>query len=171
MTKDSLESHIRPYPDFPEPGVIFRDISPLLRNHFRATIDLLAEQFSAEEWAGIDAVVGIESRGFILASGLAYACDKGLLIVRKPGKLPPPLHTVSYSLEYGHDSLQMASYFEGHRVLIVDDVLATGGTLRATCNLCEKSGHTIAGIMTLINLPALNDFEWNGLRARFPFSY
>jgi len=89
MDKDNLASHIRPHPDFPEPGVIFRDISPLLRDHFRDTIDLLAGQFSTAEWAGIDAVVGIESRGFILASGLAYARDKGLLIVRKPGKLPP----------------------------------------------------------------------------------
>ena len=171
MNQDSLESHIRLYPDFPAPGVLFRDISPLLRNHFRATIDLLAEQFSTAEWAGIDAVVGIESRGFILASGLAYACNKGLLIVRKPGKLPPPLHTVSYALEYGTDSLEMASYFAGHRVLIVDDVLATGGTLGATCNLCEKSGHTVAGITTLINLRALNNFNWNGLAPRCPFNY
>jgi adenine phosphoribosyltransferase len=91
--------------------------------------------------------------------------------VRKPGKLPPPLHTVSYTLEYGEDSLQMASYFEGHRVLVVDDVLATGGTLRATCNLCEKSGHTVAGVNTLINLTRLNQFEWQGMQARCPFSY
>jgi adenine phosphoribosyltransferase len=171
MTQSTLESMIRLFPDFPEPGVLFRDISPLLRGHFRETIDLIAAQFTAEEWAGIDAVVGIESRGFILASGLAYAKDKGLLIVRKPGKLPPPLHTVSYTLEYGEDSLQMASYFDGHRVLIVDDVLATGGTLRATCNLCEKSGHTVAGIATLINLTQLNQFEWQGMRARCPFVY
>jgi len=162
MDKDNLASHIRPHPDFPEPGVIFRDISPLLRDHFRDTIDLLAGQFSTAEWAGIDAVVGIESRGFILASGLAYARDKGLLIVRKPGKLPPPLHTVSYSLEYGNDSLQMAASVDAHRVLIVDDVLATGGTLRATCHLC---------VTTLINLATLNQFNWNGLAARSPFIF
>lgn len=171
MDKSSLEAHIRPYPDFPEPGVVFRDISPLLRGHFRATIELLASQFSEAEWAAIDAVVGVESRGFILASGLAYARDKGLLIVRKPGKLPPPLHTVSYSLEYGQDSLQMSSHFDSQRVLIVDDVLATGGTLRATCHLCEKSGHSIAGITTLIDLQALNQFEWKGLKVRSPFIY
>ncbi|XXF79893.1 adenine phosphoribosyltransferase [Myxococcaceae bacterium GXIMD 01537] len=171
MSQTSLESAIRTIPDFPQQGVLFRDISPLLRKHFREAIDLLANQFSAAEWDGIDAVVGIESRGFILASGLAYARNKGLLIVRKPGKLPPPLHTVSYTLEYGEDSLEMASDTEAHRVLIIDDVLATGGTLRGTCNLCEKSGHAIAGIATLINLTGLNDFSWKGMRVRSPFNY
>lgn len=171
MTKDALESTIRLIPDFPIPGVLFRDISPLLSEHFRAAIDLMAEQFSVAEWANIDAVVGIESRGFILASGLAYAKNKGLLIVRKPGKLPLPHHTVTYALEYGEDSLQMASYFSGQRVLIIDDVLATGGTLGGTCRLCEQAGHDIAGMSTLINLGTLNTFSWEGMQVRSPFVY
>lgn len=171
MNKAALAHHIRAIPDFPQVGVMFRDISPLLRFHFRDTIDLIAASFTEEEWAKIDAVVGIESRGFILASGLSYAKNKGLLIVRKPGKLPPPHNTESYTLEYGESSLQMASYFEGLNVLIVDDVLATGGTLRATCQLCERSGHKVIGTSALINLKALNNFEWNGEKPRIPFEY
>lgn len=171
MTKNELESAIRLIPDFPVPGVLFRDISPLLSKHFKAAIDLMAEQFSAAEWANIDAIVGIESRGFILASGLAYAKNKGLLIVRKPGKLPPPHHTVSYALEYGEDSLQIASYFSGQRVLIIDDVLATGGTLGGTCRLCEQAGHHIIGVSTLINLTALNTFSWGDMKPRSAFVY
>ncbi len=171
MTGAELEGLIRLHPDFPKPGILFRDISPLLGTHFHATIDLLAAQFNEPEWAAIDAIVGIESRGFILAAGLAYARRKGLLIVRKPGKLPPPLHTMSYTLEYGEDALQMASDVARQRVLVVDDVLASGGTLTATCSLCEKSGHSIAGITTLIDLKSLNRFAWRELAVRSLFAY
>ncbi len=168
---DDLESFIRVIPNFPQPGILFRDISPLLRDYFRATIDLLIEQFDKSVWAEVDAIVGIESRGFILASGLAYAMHKGLLMVRKPGKLPPPHHSVNYSLEYGQDTLQMSSCFSAQKVLVVDDVLATGGTLLAACELCERAGHTVQGVMTLINLRAINDFRWKGMQAKSPFCY
>lgn len=171
MSLAELETHIRSIPDFPKPGILFRDITPLLHDRFRDTIDEVAGLFTAEEWQAFDAIVGVESRGFILASGLAYALGKGLLVVRKPGKLPPPHHTVSYSLEYGQDSLQMSSNFAPQRVLVADDVLATGGTLRATCELCEQCGHDVVGITTLIDLAGLNDFSWKGLRTRSLFSY
>lgn len=171
MNRSELEQHIRVIPDFPKAGVIFRDISPLLHFHFKDTIDALADLFSEQEWQNIDAIVGIESRGFILASGLAYAKNKGLLIARKPGKLPEPLHTESYQLEYGHSSLQMSSHFDGVNVLVVDDVLATGGTLKAACNLCERSGHTVVGVSCLINLKELNQFAWKDEKCRVLFDY
>lgn len=166
-----LEALIGLTPDFPKPGILFRDISPLLKIRLKDTIDTMADLFSDAEWGDIDAIVGIESRGFILASAMAYARNKELLLVRKPGKLPPPVHTVSYTLEYGQDALQMSSQFAPSRVLVVDDVLATGGTLRATCQLCEQSGHRIAGIVTLIDLKALNDFRWGDIVPRACFRY
>jgi adenine phosphoribosyltransferase len=137
----------------------------------RATIDALGSLLSVEEWANIDAIVGIESRGFILASALAYAQNKSFLVVRKPNKLPPPFHSVSYALEYGQDALQMSSQFAGQRVLIVDDVLATGGTLRAACELCERSGHRISQMVLLINLATLNDFSWANRKPRCLLTY
>lgn len=171
MTYAHLEQHIRCVPDFPQTGILFRDITPLLRNELRATIDALSALLSAEEWRNIDAVVGIESRGFILASALAYAHNKSFLVVRKPNKLPPPVHSVSYALEYGQDTLQMSSQFAGQRVLIVDDVLATGGTLRAACELCLQSGHQIKHMMVLINLANLNNFSWADLKPRCLLTY
>lgn len=170
-TSQTLAQAVRAIPDFPKPGVTFRDISPLLNQHFRETIDLLSAQFTPEEWANIDAIVGIESRGFILASGMSYAQNKGLMIVRKPGKLPPPRHSVRYTLEYGEDELQMATNIDPQRVLIIDDVLATGGTLLGTCELCTQCGHEIKGIGTLINLPGLNKFSWPGAPVRSLFTY
>lgn len=171
MSYFELEEHIRRIPDFPQPGILFRDITPLLRNRLKPTINALSSLLTAHEWENIDAVVGIESRGFILASALAYAHDKGLLVVRKPNKLPPPVLRVGYSLEYGQDNLEISSQFDGQRILIVDDVLATGGTLDATCKLCEQAGHHIQQMLTLINLADLNHFQWNGLRPRALFRY
>ncbi len=171
MSLAELEKHIRCVPDFPQPGILFRDITPLLHDRFRDTIDEIAGLFLPEEWQEVDAIVGVESRGFILAAGLSYALGKGLLVVRKPGKLPPPRHSVPYALEYGTDTLQMSSHFPPQRVLIADDVLATGGTLRATCELCELCGHRIVGLTTLIDLEGLNDFSWQGLRIRSLFRY
>jgi adenine phosphoribosyltransferase len=171
MPHTHLEQHIRCIPDFPKAGILFRDITPLLRNELQATINALASLLSEDEWQTIDAIVGVESRGFIFASALAYAKNKSFLVVRKPQKLPPPVHTVSYSLEYGQDTLEMSSQFIGQRVLIVDDVLATGGTLTATCQLCEQAGNTIQQILTLINLADLNIFTWQGLTPRTLFRY
>lgn len=171
ITSHSLAQAVRAIPDFPKPGVIFRDISPLLNQHFRETIDLLSAQFTPNEWAEIDAIVGIESRGFILASGISYAQNKGLIIVRKPGKLPPPRLSVRYTLEYGEDELQMATNLKPQRVLIIDDVLATGGTLLGACELCTQCGHEIKGIGTLINLSGLNQFAWPNTPVRTLFTY
>lgn len=171
MSIAELEALIRPIPDFPQPGVLFRDISPLLANRLHDTVLGMATLFSDSEWDNIDAVVGIESRGFILASALAFAKERQLLLVRKSGKLPPPVHQVSYSLEYGQDALEMSTLSEQRRVLIIDDVIATGGTLGATCELCERCGHTVQGIAALINLPALNRFHWQGKNPRWLFSY
>ena len=171
MSHSELEQQIRLITDFPQPGILFRDITPLLRNELKATINALSELLTDSEWSAIDAIVGIESRGFILASALAYARNKGFLVVRKPNKLPPPVYRVGYSLEYGQDNLEMSSQFDRQRILIVDDVLATGGTLDAACQLCELAGHDIRQMLTLINLANLNDFNWRGLRPRALFSY
>lgn len=171
MSLADLEALIRPVPDFPKPGILFRDITPLLAERLRDTIQHLSALYSDEEWSRIDAIVGIESRGFILASALAYARGRELLLVRKPGKLPPPVHRESYCLEYGTDALEIGCNQPPRRVLVVDDVIATGGTLVATCTLCERAGHTVQGIAALINLTALNRFEWHGQPPRWLFSY
>lgn len=167
----ALTDLVRAVPDFPKPGVLFRDISPLLQQQLPATVALMTAQFSTEEWQGVDALVGIESRGFILAAAMALALGKGLLLVRKPGKLPPPVLTVRYALEYGEDALQIAAGMPAQRVVVVDDVLATGGTLRASCELCAEAGHAVVGMTTLINLPALNQFAWRGLQPRCPMVF
>ncbi len=166
-----LEAQIRLVMDFPKAGILFRDVMPLLQADYRATVNALAQLLSEAEWQQIDAVVGIEARGFLLASGLAYAQDKGLLVVRKPGKLPPPCFEQRYTLEYGQDALQIAAQLPPQRVLIVDDVLATGGTMRACCALCEKAGHTVSESMTLINLESLNNFCWQGRSVRALWGY
>lgn len=171
MSLADLEALIRPTPDFPKPGVLFRDITPLLATRLRDTILSLDQLFSETEWAGIEAIVGVESRGFLLASALAFHRDRPLLLVRKPGKLPPPVERESYQLEYGSDALEMGILLPPRRVLVVDDVIATGGTLAATCALCERAGHTVTGIAALINLTALNDFRWQGSAPRWLFSY
>lgn len=171
MPHAKLEQYIRCVPDFPKQGILFRDITPLLNEQLSATIEALASLLSEEEWQTIDAIVGIESRGFIFASALAYAKNKGFLVVRKPHKLPPPVHQVSYDLEYGQDRLEISSQFKAQRVLIVDDVLATGGTLNAACQLCILAGHEIKHTMTLINLADLNQFTWQGVKPRTLFSY
>lgn len=171
MSLADLEALIRPVPDFPKPGILFRDITPLLAGRLRDTIQALADLYGDDEWKQIDAIVGIESRGFILASALALSRERELLLVRKPGKLPPPVHRESYSLEYGSDALEIRTDQAPRRVLIVDDVIATGGTLAASCALCERAGHQVQGIAALINLAALNDFRWQGIAPRWLFTY
>lgn len=166
-----LEAAITLVPDFPKPGILFRDMSPLLAEHFPATISALTGLLSADEWAQVDALVGVESRGFLLAAGLAQALGKGVIIVRKPGKLPPPVLRQRYALEYGEDTLEMNASVTPRRVLLIDDVLATGGTLRATEALCQQAGHTILGAVLLINLSALNDYRCQGHPARVLWTY
>jgi adenine phosphoribosyltransferase len=151
-----LQGLIRTIPDFPIPGIQFRDITPLIKDPegFRATIDLFVERFKNER---IDVVVGVEARGYILAAPLAYELDAGFVPVRKPGKLPGSKVTEEYALEYGTNSLEVHAdaVGRGKRVLVVDDVLATGGTAAATGRLVERLGAEIVEFAFLIELEAL----------------
>jgi adenine phosphoribosyltransferase len=153
-----LKSQIRSVPDFPKPGILFRDIAPLLRDHFGATIQALSSLLTTEQWRGIDAVAGIESRGFILAAALAERHAKGFVPIRKQGKLPPPVVSAPYALEYGQGVLEIQ---QGHGTLVlVDDVLATGGTLQASASLCVHAGYEVEHLMVLIDLNLIPDFRW-----------
>jgi adenine phosphoribosyltransferase len=145
-----LRQYVVDVPDFPRPGILFRDITPLLRRHFGATIDALDALFSEEEWRDVDAVAGVESRGFILAAALAERYGKGFVPIRKKGKLPPPVVDIAYALEYGTGVLEMQS--GDGRVLLFDDVLATGGTLTASVALCRQAGYRVHGLGVLIDI-------------------
>ena len=154
---DNLKTLIREIPDFPKPGVLFYDITTLLkdRDGLRGVIDGLKNRYAG---AGVDVVLGIEARGFIFAPALAYALNAGFVPVRKPKKLPAECATVTYDLEYGTDSLQIHrdAIFEGCRVLIVDDLLATGGTAKAVTQLVEQLGGTVVGLAFAVELTFLN---------------
>jgi adenine phosphoribosyltransferase len=154
---ESIKQAIRDIPDFPKAGIIFKDITPVLQNGelFRQAVDALADQFADQQ---IDAIVGVESRGFIFASALAYKLECGLVIVRKPGKLPYKTYQETYELEYGTDSLEIHqdAIQPGQKVLVVDDLLATGGTVKATADLLGKFDAEIVGIGFLIELAFLN---------------
>jgi adenine phosphoribosyltransferase len=164
-----LKRAIRDVPDFPTPGILFRDIAPLLREHFAATIDALDALLSAEQWRQIDAVAGIESRGFILGAALAARRGKGFVLVRKKGKLPPPVVDISYSLEYGSGVLEMQRGSGG--LLLVDDVLATGGTLTASAELCERAGYQVRTLAVLINLNIVANYRWRDLPLHAAIEY
>jgi adenine phosphoribosyltransferase len=164
-----LRRYIRDVPNFPKAGILFRDIMPLLREHLAETIDAMSALLAPEEWQGIDAVAGIESRGFILAAGLALRHGKGFVAIRKQGKLPPPVVSVPYDLEYGTGVLEMQ---EGHgRIVLVDDVLATGGTLEAAASLCLDAGYEIAHVMVLLDLKIVPDFRWEQRRVLSVLQY
>jgi adenine phosphoribosyltransferase len=164
-----LKAAIRDVQDFPKPGILFRDISPLLKSHFAATIEALDGLLTEVEWRAIDAVAGIESRGFILGAALALRRGKGFVLVRKQGKLPPPVVDVSYALEYGSGVLEMQRG-QG-RVLLIDDVLATGGTLSASADLCVRAGYSVAALAVLIDLKLVVDYRWRDLPLRAVVSY
>lgn len=157
--KMNLRDFVRDVPDFPIPGVMFRDISKLLSTPaaFKHAIEKIVENV---DLGSFDAVVGIESRGFILGAALAARHHKGFIPMRKAGKLPPPVQSLSYALEYGQATLEIP-HGEG-RVLIVDDVLATGGTLDAALKLCERAGYQVESMAVLINLKVLNQFRFRG---------
>lgn len=165
-----LKDHIRDIPDFPKEGVVFKDITPLLadKKAFSYTIDAIAHHYDRDE---IDKVLGIEARGFITAAPLAYRFTAGLIPVRKKGKLPWEVESQTYDLEYGTDSLEIHkdAVAEGERILIVDDVLATGGTAKAVAELTERCGGKIAGIATIMELSflggreAIKDYEFYSL--------
>src|SRR6187200_2828138 len=154
---DNLKKLIREVPDFPKPGINFYDITTLLKDPtgLEETIDALTEQCRGMD---IDTVIGVESRGFIFATPLAYQLGTGFVPVRKPKKLPAEKVSVSYDLEYGQDILEMHkdAVGEGHRVLIVDDLLATGGTAKAVVDLVEGLGGKIVGLSFVVELNFLN---------------
>lgn len=155
-----MKDLIRDVRDFPQPGVVFKDITPLLADEkaFAYTIDAIAQHYDRSD---IDKVLGIEARGFIVAAPLAYHFRAGLIPVRKGGKLPWRVHSQDYELEYGTDRLEIHgdAIEAGKRILIVDDVLATGGTAFATAQLTERCGGKVAGIATILELTFLNGRE------------
>ena len=154
---DHLKKQIREIPDFPKPGILFYDITTILCDSkgFRDTIDALAAPYMGED---IDQVIGIESRGFILGAAVANQLGCGFVPVRKPGKLPGATHREAYSLEYGDNALEIHTdaCATQKRILVVDDVLATGGTAKATLDLARKAGGTVIGVAFLIELDFLN---------------
>ena len=151
-----LRDYIRDIPDFPTPGIMFRDITPLLKDvaAFRAAVDRLVEYCEPLQ---LDAIVGIESRGFLLASPLAYCIGAPLIPIRKKGRLPFETHTESYDLEYGDDALQVHTdaISEGQRVIIIDDLLATGGSAGAGVKLITSLGANVVSIAVLVELTFL----------------
>ena len=159
MTSDAtwLRAHLREVPDFPQAGISFKDITPLLASvdAFRFTVDAIADAWTG---ASIDRVAGIEARGFLLAAPVAYRLGAALVPIRKPGKLPWEVVEQPYELEYGVDAVQAHrdAVAAGDRVLLVDDVLATGGTAGAACALIEGLGATIAGVHVLLELGFLD---------------
>src|SRR5438067_3909851 len=156
MHTDGLKRLIRDVPDFPKPGILFRDITPLLSDPsgLALAIELLANPYRGKK---IDLVVGAESRGFIFGTAVACCLSAGFVIVRKPGKLPSQRISMTYDLEYGKDTLEMHAdaIVKGQRVLVVDDLLATGGTMKACCDLVKQLGGKIAGVAVLIELVGL----------------
>jgi adenine phosphoribosyltransferase len=160
MSAEDLRAKIREIPDFPKPGILFYDITTLLKDpaSFREAIDLMLEPYKDER---IDIVVGMESRGFIFSAPMAYLLKAGLVPVRKLGKLPAETITVEYALEYGSNTLEIHrdSIQAGQRVLIVDDLLATGGTVRGTIELVERLKGVVVGLAFLVELDFLKGRE------------
>jgi adenine phosphoribosyltransferase len=155
-----LEDYIQDIPDFPKPGIVFKDITPLFLDPeaLRFTVGLLVEM--AREWE-IDYVVSAEARGFVLGAAVAVAAGAGFVLARKPGKLPREVSSVEYALEYGVDALEVHSdaIRDGSRVMVHDDLLATGGTAGALCGLVERAGGVVAGCAFVIELAFLNGRE------------
>ncbi|HMD75641.1 MAG TPA: adenine phosphoribosyltransferase [Steroidobacteraceae bacterium] len=164
-----LKQYIENVADFPRPGILFRDISPLLRAHFDTTLQTLEALLSPVEWLAIDAIAGIESRGFILGAALAARLGKGFVLVRKQGKLPPPVVDATYDLEYGSGVLEMQP--GSGRIVLIDDVLATGGTMSAAADLCVRAGYRVQALVTLIDLKIVGDYSWREHRLRAAIVY
>jgi adenine phosphoribosyltransferase len=154
---NDLKRLIREVPDFPKPGINFYDITTLLKHPdgLRQTVDALAAEYEGEK---VDTVIGVEARGFIFAPALAYHLGAGFVPVRKPKKLPAECASISYDLEYGQDTLEIHrdAVGNGHKVIIADDLLATGGTARAVCNLVEQLGGTVVGLVFVVELEFLS---------------
>jgi adenine phosphoribosyltransferase len=152
-----VASRVLDVPDFPKPGIVFKDLMPLFADGpvFRQVIDGIVAQRGADSF---DVVAGVEARGFVVAAAIAYATGKGVVPVRKAGKLPRKTHSVSYALEYGEATLEVHedAFVAGQRVLVVDDVLATGGTAAAALELVERAGGTVSGFTVLMELGFLD---------------
>ena len=157
---ETWKRKIRDIPDFPKPGIVFKDITPLLGDvrAFQSVIDAFARRYAEKS---IDLVAAVESRGFIFGSALAYRIDAGFVPVRKKGKLPYKTESVEYALEYGTDRIEIHqdAVHKGSRVLVIDDVLATGGTAKAACDLIEKVGGKIVECAFVLELGFLNGRE------------
>ncbi|GLI03229.1 adenine phosphoribosyltransferase [Phytohabitans aurantiacus] len=151
-----VASHVVDVPDFPKPGILFKDLTPLFADGmaFREMVDGIVDHYGRE---GFDAVAGIEARGFLLAAGIAYAAGVGAVPVRKAGKLPRETYTASYELEYGEAALEIHrdAFRPGQRVLVVDDVLATGGTAATSLDLVERAGGVVTGFTVVLELSFL----------------
>lgn len=167
--QEDLKLYIEDVVDFPTKGVTFRDISPLLAKKFPETIKAISGLLAREELNEIDAFAGVDSRGFIFAAALASFCNKQFVMPRKAGKLPQPYAEKDYALEYGTATLQL-KHGKGN-VIIVDDVLATGGTMKAAAELAEEAGYTVKGFVTLIDLQFLNDFSWKNMTVKSLIRY
>lgn len=151
-----VANHVVDVPDFPKPGILFKDLTPLFADGpaFRGVVDGIVDHYGRDSF---DAVAGIEARGFLLAAGIAYATGVGAVPVRKAGKLPRETYTASYELEYGEAALEIHrdAFPAGQRVLVVDDVLATGGTAATTLDLVERAGGVVTGFTVLLELSFL----------------
>ena len=151
MTMD-LNDYLRDVPDFPKPGIVFKDITPLLASH--TAMGYCIEQMAGLVEAGVDRIVAIESRGFLFGTPLALHLGVGFTPIRKPGKLPWKTERIEYSLEYGTDALEIHedAFEQGQRVVLVDDLLATGGTMKAACDLVERLGATVSACLFAVEL-------------------
>ena len=148
---------IRTVPNFPKVGIDFYDITPLLRSHIHEVIDALLAALPSGLMDEVDCLGAVEARGFVFASLLSGRLGKGMILLRKPGKLPPPVANKAYALEYGKDTLEMQNNLPPERVLLVDDILATGGTITTAYELCKSAGHTVVGALVLLDLVDLHD--------------
>lgn len=155
-----FEEHIIDVPDFPKKGVMFKDIFPLLEIKLD---EVITEMTKDVNWDEIDYIAGIESRGFVLGVAIAQKYGKGFIPIRKQGKLPPPTITEEYTLEYGTDCIEMKENLKSAKIVLVDDVLATGGTMKAAIKMCEKNNFTVQNTIVLINLAFLNSFKQDGI--------
>lgn len=148
---------IHTIPNFPKAGIDFYDITPLLYDHVNTLIDELLNALPKDLLDAVDCFAITEARGFIIGGLLSGHTGKPLMLIRKQGKLPPPVFSESYGLEYGNDTLEIKADLPPSKVLLIDDVLATGGTLKASKRLCQKAGHDVLGTLVLLDLTALHD--------------
>lgn len=166
---EALKDFVADVPDFPKKGVMFRDITPLLNSKFSETLGAIKGLFSEHELNDVDAFAGLDARGFIFASALSAQLGKDLVVIRKSGKLPPPTVSREYDLEYGSARIEMKPG-QG-KLIIVDDLIATGGSMEAAAELSAEAGYDILALACLIDLKFLNDFSWNGHTVRSVLQY